>query len=92
MGFYYGSNQPPEEEPKGSWREVFMLIVATFRVLAVPLAVIFAAMLFFFVVIWLFTINALLGLAALLAVGAAIGVRALWEWRHPPTIEDIGRR
>ena len=44
MGFYYGSNEPPKEDPPpGSWRETIAIIWAVFKTLALPLGILFGA-------------------------------------------------
>ena len=36
MSFYYGSNQPPDDQPPGGFKETMTIIFAVFRVLAIP--------------------------------------------------------
>lgn len=38
MSFYYGSSQPPDDEPPGGLKETLTIILAVFRVLALPWA------------------------------------------------------
>lgn len=89
MGFYYGSNEPPEDD-QGSWREVFIIIFEVFRTLAIPLAMIFGVIAYLIFLFYLFvTVHPLAGLGGVLLVVAAIAGYGFWEWRHPPSIEDI---
>ncbi|MCL4240327.1 MAG: hypothetical protein KJ048_03145 [Dehalococcoidia bacterium] len=88
MGFYYGQNKPPEDEPNpGSWRETLAIIWVVFKVLAVPLGLLFGFVFALILVFWLFMISGWLGLAAIAAVVAALVARGVWEAKHPP---DLG--
>lgn len=86
MGFYYGSSQPPKDEKPGGWKETFLIIWVVFSVLALPLALILAGVVYLVVLFWLFIIHPLLGLAWLGVAAAAVVARGVWEAKHPPEI------
>lgn len=44
--------QPPQEEPDGSWREIFAITRVAFEVLAKPLGVIMGALGLFILFLW----------------------------------------
>ena len=87
MAFYYGSNEPPKEDPPpGSWRETIAIILAVFKTLAVPLGLLFGGILALVFIIFLFTISGWLGLGVIaLGVAAIIGY-GIWEALHPPKL------
>ena len=86
MGFYYGSNKPPEEEP-GGLKETIAIIAVVFRTLALPLGLLFGGMAALLFEFWLFTLSPFAGLAGLACVVGALVARGVWEAKHPP---DIG--
>lgn len=62
--------QPPEEDPQGSWREVFAITRVTFEVLAKPLAMLVGVLGLFIMFLWAAFTNPIfivipIGLAAL---------------------------
>src|SRR5579884_2583870 len=80
MGFYYGPSKPPEEEKEpGGCMEALILTRAAFAALALPIAILFGAIALLAVVLYLFTINGLVGLAGLAVLVLAIIVYARWE-------------
>ena len=87
MGFYYGSNEPPKEDPPpGSWRETLSIILAMFKTLALPLGILFGAVIGLMLVLFAFTVNVWLGLGIIaLGVGALVA-RGIWEAKHPPDL------
>ncbi len=85
MGFYYGSNTPPEDKP-GGFRETIVLIWAVFLVLAVPLGILLGGLAYLVLVFFLFSVHPLAGLAAISLVILALVARGVWEARHPPEI------
>ena len=87
MAFYYGSNEPPNDDPKpGSWRETIAIIWAVFKALALPLGLLFGGIFAMLGLVFAFTISGWLGLG-LLGLGAlALLLRGVWEAKHPPTI------
>lgn len=87
MGFYYGPGSSGPEEKPGSWKETLVIIWTVFRVLSVPLAVLFGAVAYLVLVFWLFTLHYLAGLAALLVVVLLVVARGVWEARHPPQLK-----
>jgi hypothetical protein len=87
MAFYYGSNEPPKEDPPpGSWRETFAIIIAVFKTLALPLGILFGAIFGLLFLIFLFTINGWIGLAVIIAGLAALVGYGIWEAKHPPEL------
>jgi hypothetical protein len=88
MGFYYGSNEPPKEDPPpGSWRETIAIIWAVFKTLALPLGILFGAIFAMVLLVFLFTVSAWLGLGVIaVGVGALLG-RGIWEAKHPPELK-----
>jgi len=84
MGFYYGSGQPPQDEPPGGFKETVTIIFAVFRVLAIPVAVMFGGMLALVGLVYLFVFSTLAGLAVIAIFLLALGARAVWEAKHPP--------
>lgn len=88
MGFYYGQNTPPDDEPKpGSWRETFQIIWVVFKTLALPLGLLFGLVFALILIFWLFMISGWLGLGAIAAIVGALVARGVWEAKHPP---DLG--
>lgn len=87
MGFYYGSNEPPQDDPPpGSWRETFAIIFAVFKTLALPLGFLFGAIFALLLLIFAFTISGWLGLSIVgLGVAALVGY-GIWEAKHPPEL------
>ena len=79
MGFYYGQSQPPEEKEPGGCRDVFVLTRVVFGVLLLPLAVMLGVILGLILVIYLWSISALLGVLAIAVVAIGIGLYARWE-------------
>jgi hypothetical protein len=87
VGFYYGSSQPPDDEPgQGGFREMVAITWAVFQVLALPVGILLGAVFYLVIVFWAFSIHPLLGLGSLLVAVAAVGARAVWEAKHPPEI------
>jgi len=87
MGFYYGPGQPPDKEPQGGLREALLITWVVFKTLALPLGILFGGLAYLVLLFVLFTVHPLLGLGGILVVVAAIGVRGLWELKHPPRLE-----
>jgi hypothetical protein len=87
MGFYYGSNEPPKKEPsEGSWRETLSIIFVVFKTLALPLGILFGAVMGLVGLIYAFTVSGWLGLAILLIIVGAVVARGVWEAKHPPEL------
>ena len=88
MGFYYGSGEPPKEDPPpGSWRETLSIVIAVFKTLALPLGILFAAIFGLLFLLFAFSVSPWFGLALIaLGVGALVA-RGVWEAKHPP---DLG--
>lgn len=86
MGFYYGSGAPDPEDKPGGIKEALTLTWVVFRVLALPLGIIFGGIFGLLVVLWLFTVNALFGLAVILLGVGALVARGIWEAKHPPEL------
>ncbi len=87
MGFYYGQGKPPDDEPPaGSWRETVTIILIVFKALALPLGVLFGALLGLVLVFWLFLVSAWLGFGVIVLGIAAVVVRNYWQSRNPPDI------
>ncbi len=87
MGFYYGSSQPPDDDPKpGSWGETFAIIIAVFKALAMPLGLLFGAVFGLLFIIWAFTISGWLGLGIVGTGVIALVGYGIWEAKHPPEI------
>ena len=84
MGFYYGSGQPPQDEPPGGFKETVTIIVAVFRVLAVPVAIMFGGIFALVGLVYLFVFSKLAGLAVVAILLLALAARAVWEAKHPP--------
>jgi len=86
MGFYYGPSSPPpddDEDDKVRLRDAVGLVLAMFKVLSVPFAIIFGGMLVVLALFMLFTINIVLGYAAMgIGVGGLIA-HALWDSKRP---------
>jgi hypothetical protein len=88
MGFYYGSGAPPPEEKEGSLKEALLITWVVMKSLALPLGVLFGGIIALGFVIFLFTLSGWAGLGAIALVVVAVAARALWEWRHPPTLSE----
>lgn len=84
MSFYYGSGQPPQEEPPGGFRETLTIILAVFRVLAIPVAIMFGGIFALVALVYLFVFSKLAGLAVVGILVLALVARAVWEAKHPP--------
>lgn len=88
MSFYYGSGKhEPEKEKGGGIKEILLIIWIVFRALALPLGVIFGGVGALIGLFILFAWQPLAGVAFLVVVAAAIGVRGIWELRHPPELK-----
>ena len=87
MGFYHGSSEPPEEKGSGGLKETVLITAAVFKVLALPLGIIFGGIIGLVVLFWLFTISGWAGLAALVAIAVGLVGFGIWEYRHPPELK-----
>ncbi len=87
MGFYYDPSNEPGDEDEGTFKEALALTLAVFKVLALPLGIMFGFIGGLVVLFVLFSIHMVFGLGALALIVLAVGVRAVWEWKHPPTLE-----
>jgi hypothetical protein len=89
MGFYYGSSQPPPEDDKqGSLKDALLITLVVFRTLALPVGILIGALLYLVLLFVLFSLHPLAGLGGILLIVAPIAGRALWEWKHPPTLKS----
>lgn len=91
MGFYYGPSTPPGKDGKdgkkrkgndsepGGCLEALIITRAAFGALAVPLAVLFGAIIGLVGVLYLFAIHPLLGLLGIVALALGIALFARWE-------------
>jgi hypothetical protein len=86
MGFYYGSNQPPDDNKSGGFKETLMIIWAVFTVLALPFGLMFAGIAYLLIAFLLFTANVLLGFAWIALLVLAFVARGVWEAKHPPDL------
>ncbi len=84
MSFYYGSNQPPDEEPPGGFKETLIIILAVFRVLALPVGIMFGGIFALVALFYIFAFSKLLGFGILGVIVLAVVARAVWEAKHPP--------
>jgi len=86
MGFYYGPSSPPpddDDDDKFRLRDAIGLVLAMFKVMTVPFAILTGGMLAVLGLFVLFTINILLGYAAMgIGIGALV-VHALWDSKRP---------
>lgn len=87
MGFYYGSSEPPPEEKGGSAKDVVMMTVAVFRVLALPLGILVGGMAGLVGLFFLFAWLPIAGLGVMATAVLAVCGYAVWEWRHPPELK-----
>jgi hypothetical protein len=87
VGFYYGSSQPPPGDDKGTLKEAFLITVAVFRLLAIPLLVLIAGGGYVVLLFYLFAMNAFAGYAGLGVVVLAVFGVWVWEKTHPPTLD-----
>lgn len=79
MGFYYGPSQPPEEKEPGGCMEALILTRAAFGALAIPLAILFGAVLGLVGVFYLFAVHPLLGLIGIVVLALGVAFYARWE-------------
>ncbi len=87
MGFYYGSNQPPEKDPStSSWGDILAIILAVFKTLALPLGILFGTVFGLIAIIFAFTVSGWLGLGIVLVIAGAVVARGVWEAKHPPVL------
>ena len=90
MGFYYGSNTPPEDEDKpGGIKDALYITLAVFQALALPLGLLFGVVAYLVLVVFLFSLHTFAGLGAIAAVVLIVAARGLWELLHPPKLEDL---
>lgn len=97
MGFYYGPSTPPPKPGKkgkknknsdefqpGGCMEALVITRAAFGALALPLAILFGAMIGLVVCLYLFAIHPLIGVAGIVVLFMGIAMFARWErGRHP---------
>jgi hypothetical protein len=88
VGFYYGPGKPPDDDEPGGIKEAMLITLIVFRTLALPLGLIIGGIAYLVLTFYLFTLHPLAGAAAILVVVAAVGARAIWEKRHPPTLPE----
>jgi hypothetical protein len=88
MGFYYGPGTPPDDDKPGGLKEAALVILAVFRALALPLAILFGGVACLLLIFFLFSVHPVAGLAGIGMVVALVALRALWEWRHPPVLRE----
>ena len=82
MGFYYGTNKPPEPEKEpGGCMEVFVITRAVFGILAIPLLIMLGLILGIVALVALFSVNTFLGLGGIGLIVAGIAGYARWERR-----------
>lgn len=87
MGFYYSQGTPnPKQDKPGGFRETLAIVWVVFRVLAVPIGILFGVMVAFFVIFYLFTLSPFAGLGGIAAIILAIVARGVWEAKHPPEL------
>lgn len=85
MGFYYGpGGGEPEEDKPGTLKEALVLTWVVFRVLAVPLAILFGTLAAIGVIIYLFILHWAAGVAVIALIVLALVARGVWEAKHPP--------
>lgn len=86
MGFYYGpsSSPEPEKEP-GGCMEALILTRVALSVLAVPILVLFGAVVGIAAMFYLFSVHWSLGLLFILALFGAIALYARWERSRYPS-------
>ena len=87
MGFYFDpGSQNDDEEPVGSFRDAVAITFVVFRVLAVPLAILFGAIGALILIFVLFTVHVYLGLGTIGLIFLAIVARGVWEAKNPPKL------
>jgi len=86
MSFYYGSGQPPDEPKPGSIRETISIVVAVFKVMALPIGLLMGSVLGLVLLIYSFTVSPWLGLGLLILGAAAVGAFAFWERTRDPKL------
>ena len=86
MSFYYGSGQPPDEPKPGSLRETLSIVVAVFKVMALPIGLLMGSVLGLVLLIYSFTVSPWLGLGLLLLGAGAVAVFAFWERTRTPRL------
>jgi antibiotic biosynthesis monooxygenase (ABM) superfamily enzyme len=84
MGFYYNPGTPDGDESPGGWKETLLIIWTVFRVLALPLALLFGALFGLIALFFIFSFSTVLGFAIIGAGILALIGRGIWEARHPP--------
>ena len=85
MGFYYGPSSAPEPEKEpGGCMEALFLTRAAFAALALPVGILFGAILGFVLLLYLFSVHWLLGLLLLGVIGVGIAWYARWERKNFP--------
>lgn len=87
MSFYYDPGNQPDDDDESSIKEAIAITLVVFKVLALPIAIMFGAVFGLILLFVLFSLHLLFGLGGLALIAAAIGARAIWEWKHPPTFE-----
>jgi len=84
MGFYYGSSEPPPEEPKPGCLDVFLITRAMFGILLWPMVAITLVVVDAAIIIWAFATHPALALMPLALTAVAVWLLAKWEQRRNP--------
>ena len=85
MGFYYGPSTTPEPEKEpGGCMEALILTRAAFGALALPVGILFGAILGLVLLIYAFSYSRLLGLLIIAVLIGGIVAYARWERRKYP--------
>lgn len=92
-GYMHGY-RPPEQDPEGSWREIFTITWVVLGLLAPPLLVIFGVLFLLAAAVWLLSFHVLLALVPIGILGLGIWRLVELDKRAHATLEEelLGRR
>lgn len=86
--------QPPEQEPGGSWGEIFSIIWVVFGILLPPLLALFGVIALLGSAVWLLSIHPLLALGPVAILGLGVWWLVRRDKQEHQTLEEelFGKR
>ena len=86
-GCMYGY-QSPQQDPDGSWSEIFVMSRVVLGLLAIPMLVIFGVLFLLGSAVWLLSIHPILSLAPLAILGVGVRILIQRDKRAQKTLEE----
>ncbi|MGE3960415.1 MAG: hypothetical protein AB7F65_01875 [Dehalococcoidia bacterium] len=80
--------QPPQQDPEGSWSEIFVMSRVVLGILAVPILIIFGVLFLLGSAVWLLGVHPLLSLLPLAVLGAGVWVLVERDKKAQRSLED----